>query len=341
MHETERTVRDIVLLRPGALGDVLAARGVIRFFRETFPRARLTLVAPGERGRFFRRDGWADAVFDWDRAPFSWLFSDGRGEPSPELRAVFSGADVVAAYLEPPTSAGGPPVAANLAALAPSARILLRPARPEPSSGMPIGRWLVESAARFCVDASLVDASDIHGENYSGSRIRLPARPPEGVRFGRYLAMHPGSGGTAKNWPVAHFAALARRLLSVYSPSGVPLFEGLVATSGEADGDLGERLAAAVPGSVLVNGATLEVVAVVLAGAALYVGNDSGVSHLAAAVEDTTGKSPAVVAVFGRTDARIWAPPGALVAQASGELDTLSPEAVFQQILARGALRMA
>jgi ADP-heptose:LPS heptosyltransferase len=57
---------------------------------------------------------------------------------------------------------------------------------------------------------------------------------------------------------------------------------------------------------------TLEELAGVLAGGRLCVGNDSGVSHLAAALGTPT------VAVFGATDPAVWAPRGERVTIASG-----------------------
>lgn len=50
-----------------------------------------------------------------------------------------------------------------------------------------------------------------------------------------------------------------------------------------------------------------------LAAARLYLGNDSGVSHLAAAVGCPT------VAVFGPTEPRVWAPRGARVKVLKGD----------------------
>ena len=49
-----------------------------------------------------------------------------------------------------------------------------------------------------------------------------------------------------------------------------------------------------------------------IAGASLFVGNNSGITHLAAAVGTT------VVALFGPTDPLVWAPRGARVVQAPG-----------------------
>ncbi|HNT87980.1 MAG TPA: glycosyltransferase family 9 protein, partial [Candidatus Hydrogenedentes bacterium] len=54
-------------------------------------------------------------------------------------------------------------------------------------------------------------------------------------------------------------------------------------------------------------------IAGILAGARLYIGNDSGITHLAAAVGCPT------VAVFGPTDPTVWAPRGARVHVVAGD----------------------
>jgi ADP-heptose:LPS heptosyltransferase len=62
---------------------------------------------------------------------------------------------------------------------------------------------------------------------------------------------------------------------------------------------------AAAQGHYLWENRSLKQVAAVLARCRLYVGGDSGLTHLAAAVG-----APAVLALFGPTDPAIWAPPG-------------------------------
>ena len=109
-----------------------------------------------------------------------------------------------------------------------------------------------------------------------------------------FLALHPGSGSTRKNWPPERFAELAltlargRRFLVVEGPAD----EAAVAP-------LRERKDA-----VVARGLPLNTLGALLARAALYVGNDSGVSHLAAAWGTPT------VALFGPTEATIWSPVG-------------------------------
>ena len=64
-----------------------------------------------------------------------------------------------------------------------------------------------------------------------------------------------------------------------------------------------------------------------LACARVYIGNDSGITHLAAAV------GTPVVAIFGPTDAAVWAPRGERVSVVSaGSLDAISVEAVLQAV---------
>jgi len=119
---------------------------------------------------------------------------------------------------------------------------------------------------------------------------------------GRHLWLHPGSGSPRKNAPIGVFASFAERWLR--SNDG-----DVIASFGEADQDLVSRFADTmeerrVPYR-LVQPAGLGALRDQLARAAkLYVGNDSGVSHLAGAL------GIPVVVMFSCTDPRIWHPLG-------------------------------
>ena len=115
----------------------------------------------------------------------------------------------------------------------------------------------------------------------------------------RIAALHPGSGSAKKNWPVGKFAALARWLVD-------ELALQLVVVRGEADERVAGQLVVAVaPRPVTVaTGLKLVELAGVLERCAVYVGNDSGITHLAAAVGAPT------VAVFGPASVPIWEPRG-------------------------------
>jgi len=110
-------------------------------------------------------------------------------------------------------------------------------------------------------------------------------RIPCVVERADFAAIHPFSGSPRKNWPLEKYRALARRLEKLLpvrwcaGPDDPPL-EGAVRID-----DLYE-------------------LGCWLASARLYIGNDSGITHLAAAV------GTPVLALFGPSDPECWAPRG-------------------------------
>jgi ADP-heptose:LPS heptosyltransferase len=116
---------------------------------------------------------------------------------------------------------------------------------------------------------------------------------------GRGLAIHPGSGGRAKRWPLARFLALARAAPS--SLGRAPLF---LLGPVEADADPGLAAAVAAAGFPSVLEPPLPLLAALAAEAGLFLGNDGGPAHLAAAAGAPT------LALFGPSSAAVWAPRG-------------------------------
>jgi len=112
----------------------------------------------------------------------------------------------------------------------------------------------------------------------------------------RYAVLRPGATPANKRWPVEGFAQIARWLREA---------QGLVPVVNLGPGD--EEIAAAVerhlaPVSIVVGSLHLRRLIALLAGASLFIGNDTGPTHIAAAL----GK-PCVV-VFGASHAIIWRP---------------------------------
>jgi hypothetical protein len=101
----------------------------------------------------------------------------------------------------------------------------------------------------------------------------------------RFAVIHPFSGSARKNWPLERFRELAREL-----EREMPVRW----CSGPEDPPLPEAA----------RFDDLYQLACWLASASLYVGNDSGITHLAAAV------GTPVLALFGPTDPAVWAPRG-------------------------------
>src|SRR5690606_3127390 len=93
------------------------------------------------------------------------------------------------------------------------------------------------------------------------------------------LALHPGSSSERKNWPEQNWAALIERLLAQTSVD-------LLITGGEAEGDRLQRLTAALPPNrcSVANSLPLAELAQRLQSCSGYVGHDTGITHLAAAL---------------------------------------------------------
>lgn len=114
----------------------------------------------------------------------------------------------------------------------------------------------------------------------------------------RPVVLHPGSGGRGKIWPLDKWWNLAQWLVK-HTPHPVILILGPADSFLEAPARQMERL-----GVSLLQDLPLPQVLALLNRGSAYVGNDSGVSHLAAAAGVES------VVVFGPTDPRVWAPQG-------------------------------
>jgi heptosyltransferase-3 len=119
-------------------------------------------------------------------------------------------------------------------------------------------------------------------------RARVFAEPRP--RTGRYAVLHPVAAASYKTWHAQGFLAAAEHVQRTYSLE--PVFIG-----GAGDDMTAFR------GYRCVTGAPLGQVKSLLAGASLFVGNDSGPAHIAAAL------GVPLVVLFGRLDHQlIWAP---------------------------------
>ncbi len=138
-----------------------------------------------------------------------------------------------------------------------------------------------------------------------------------GVAPRKFVILLPGSGSTRKNWSAERFVALARivekdlamRALAILGPAEdtlAPIFQRT--------------------GLVILTGLPLASVAALCAVAAAFVGNDSGVSHLAAAA------GAKGVVIFGPTDPSRWRPVGQVRTLQTANLAALTVDQVARAL---------
>ncbi len=130
-----------------------------------------------------------------------------------------------------------------------------------------------------------------------GPELRLAIAPgPEQYD----IVLHPGSGSLGKNWPLENYLALASKLES--------FGREIAWCVGPVELERGSSEFSRIPRNARrIDIESLVDLAALLAAARQYIGNDSGVTHLAAAVGCPT------IALFGPTEPAVWAPRGCRV----------------------------
>jgi len=129
------------------------------------------------------------------------------------------------------------------------------------------------------------------------------------------IALAPTANWLPKIWPVERFVAAFEALSA---GNAIP---AVIAGPGPTERAMAEPLLAALPGAIdLVGCLSLPEIAAVLARTALFIGNDSGLMHLAAAAGAPT------IGLFGPTNAREYAPAGPnarAIVSATGRMDDI------------------
>lgn len=260
---------DTLVIRRGGLGDTLLMLPVLRALKRRHPDAELHFAGALEFAAVLCDYGAVDAVRSSEDLQLWTLGVAGRDE----ARDMFGRYERVIADDPITARAGG------------ATKVQVFDAAP--ATHEPLGLQLVRRlglTARWPEDAWL-------------------APPPGGSPSGPVM-LAPGSGGRAKCWPKENWLALADVLAG-----------GLAATKREVAVVVGPveierddpRSWPWPAGTLHVLEPEVTVLARRLAGASVFVGNDSGTTHLAAMLAVPT------VALFGPTDPRVWAPVGPMV----------------------------
>ncbi len=295
----EQSIRpSVVALFPGALGDLLLVLPVLRALRARHRRDHVTLVVNGWLVELAHLCAVSDAVASLDRADAAMLFRDGPLPPwLPPGARVYSWLGARDPELRRRLKVGS--VAATLL------RVERRLAGEHAASAYYL-RALAERPSR--------------DELARLAQVKVPVSPAAAVVVGQakrpLLVLHTGAGSRRKRWAWEGFAAVA----NWWTGAGGAVVE----LRGPAEVELPP-----LPGALAAEGWRLPDVLALLADAAAYCGNDSGVSHLAGAA------GAAGVVLFGPTLARSWRPlgRGLAVVQAAGlRLDEL-PVARVRRVL--------
>ena len=269
-------VSRILVIRGGAMGDFILTLPAIRLLREAFPAAHLEILGYKHIVALAEMSGYANATRSIEYGPLASFFSRD-GELPAELAEYFGSFRQVVSYLFDPDRifatnlkrAGVRNFLAGPGKMTEKEHVARQLARP------------LENLALYLEDPAAIIVPD-------------EPRAMDPVLW----AIHPGSGSAKKCWPLERFVSLAESLLEGDEKRRL-LFIG-----GEADEKRLANLGRLLPNDriSLVWNRSLPALANLLQNCRMFIGHDSGISHLAAAVG-----TPALL-LFGPTDPAIWAP---------------------------------
>lgn len=268
----------ILLIRLRSMGDCLLLTGPVRALKQEFPQFRLSVLVELRFADCFHGNPDFDEVIV-------------------VANKYLAGASLLVRRFDAILNLHGGPTSLLYAFLATGKRIGaehyqysklyhgLTP-RPDPAvhtveSTMALFRWLGVRCER---PPAL--RYEVHSREATCIRERLGVRP--------YAVIHPASIMATKRWEPARFGEVARSL----ARRGLRI----VVTAGPGEESYAGQAAKEIDGAMIMLGLSIPELAELVRGARLYVGNDSGPMHLAAAVGTPT------VAVWGSSDSRRWRP---------------------------------
>lgn len=245
--------------------------------REAHPGSSLHLLCHAGQGELLRCLGIVDEFFPDEGSGWHGFFSDTPGELSLKLRPDPCEYQTVYIFL----SESGRGLALALRKRI-EATVIELPARPSPFEA------LHASHLPFRATGMLLEERFFRG-------LPQEQRKSKEARF----FVHPGSGSGLKNWPPENFAGLMKK-----ASESLPLAEWTV-LEGPSDQETVAALCRLWKGHLQVfRPGSLCRLASILKEGYLFVGNDSGVTHLAAFLGIPT------LALFGPSDPKIWSPLG-------------------------------
>ena len=294
----------ILVIRGGAIGDFILTLPAIAALRQQFPQAHLEVLGYPHIVQLAKAGGLVDRVQAIEARGLAGFFAR-NGELSEDLRDYFSEFNIILSYLYDPDE-----IFKTNVARCSHGQFITGPHRPDETNAIHATNVFLQPLERLAIfDADAIPRLAI---NYQPSTINSP------------LALHPGSGSERKNWPEENWVELIARLINETQLN-------LLLVGGEAEGERLQRLAAALPPTRCVVAKNLPLVELAkrMKSCRGFVGHDSGITHLAAAL------GLATTVLWAHTVEEIWRPQGThvTVLRAAEGIGGISVRRVFEQLM--------
>ncbi len=287
-------VRTILVVHQGALGDFILALPVLKNLRDQFPHAKMVILGYPRILELAEGHFYADQVLSIDQKGMATFFvQDGFLDYT--LSEFFKKFDMVVVFGK---DQGGI-LLRNLKRIC-QGQILHINSFPTWEEKIHLTDHLLRQLSKYGLSISetlpklFLNESDRSWGNQFWKEKGLGGEGRDNV-----VVIHPGSGSKKKVWPVERFAQLVQTLQSHFSLQ-------FLIVIGPAEGIEVQRVFERLgkPSPIVVRGFSLIRLASVMEGSGLFIGNDSGITHMASALGIPT------IAIFGPTDPKVWSPRG-------------------------------
>ena len=279
----------ILLIRGGAIGDFILTLPAIAALRRQFPKAHLELLGYPRVTQLALAAGLVNRSQSIEARALAAFFAPGAALDE-EWAEYFSGFDIVISYLYDPDQTFEHNVLRCM-----RGQFIPGPHRAEERAKLHAAKAYLKPLERLAI----FDADHVPQLTLSSQPLVAPKSDAGGATFNQ-LALHPGSGSELKNWPQTKWAELLDHLARSTE-------FGLLLVGGEAEGERLQQLSRHVrlPPARLSIAKSLPLVELAghLRASVAFIGHDSGISHLAAAVG-----LPGLI-LWGDTAEEIWRPP--------------------------------
>lgn len=294
----------ILVVRGGAIGDFILTLPALAALRKQFPRTQIEVLGYPQVASLAKLAGYANEVRSIEARPLAGFFAR-HGDLEQGLSEYFGAFNIIISYLYDPDE-----IFHDNIARCSKAQFIAGPYRPNEAESVHATEVFLKPLERLAI----FGADPV-------PRLNVSAVGRQDA--GGTLAIHPGSGSDKKNWPEEHWQELLKRIVTD-TRSRVLLI------GGEAEEGRLQRLSSIIPIERLKVALhqPLTELAGRLAGCEAFVGHDSGITHLAAAV-GLRG-----IALWGETNPNIWCPRGGfeLLREERG-LGSLDSARVFKAVL--------
>jgi len=295
-HSTKKTpgIQSLLVIHQGALGDFMLALPALDTLRKAFPQAKLTIMGYPRILELVERRYYAEEILSIDQKGMATFFVQ-EGSLDFALSQYFETFDLIIVFGKD----GEGPIIKNLRRVC-VGQLLHINSFPPWDEEIHLTDYLLKQFSQHGFPTS-----DLNPKLYLKESDREWARDflkNKGVDMqdrSKTIILHPGSGSKKKVWPLERFLNLARvlqdrfgsKILIVFGPAEGPEVRKAFEKMGSTE-------------FILTKGLTLLQLASVMEGGWFFIGNDSGISHLAAAMGLPT------IVIFGPTDQRVWSPRG-------------------------------